>query len=433
LMQLMVWFGHHFPSRRKVFQPVGTKINLSAPTPLVKLNTTCTWRDASELAPRARLGCEKLEAIEDGAQSLLEALEVIFLEPFREFLRLSVPVNLRPQKIHVSVLPRGCTSENEKGSLRPLKHHSASNASIRSRKVHGTFSVSFSCGGPLEKSGRSKNGGFPLSLGSRYLSNVSLPARCEWNKKIVFCRTAFQATTSTTLRSQLRSNRSCTQQDQARPVLPLKPPSTARVGRAMTGGSSYPARKTTEVVICLLPVRVSPVTFASKPHAMTVCAPYGPYVAESFHFENGDVRCPIRFTGSWTRRHKSSWTSRVSIRDHLWTASSFLFARASPHLYRRRLPFSSVLRVGAAFDGDDGFDDPATCGTFALRRLCVCGLGFALLPPSGATGAAPSEGVQHNAARDGGGARYVSQTLATLMFSSLVWWFFLPILFVFER
>ncbi|CAM9212557.1 unnamed protein product, partial [Ectocarpus sp. 13 AM-2016] len=33
----------------------------------------------------------------------------------------------------------------------------------------------------------------------------------------------------------------------------------------------------------------------------------------------------------------------------------------------------------AAVDSD--FDDPTTCGTFALRRLCLCGLGFALLPP----------------------------------------------------
>ncbi|CAN0173063.1 unnamed protein product [Scytosiphon promiscuus] len=39
-------------------------------------------------------------------------------------------------------------------------------------------------------------------------------------------------------------------------------------------------------------------------------------------------------------------------------------------------------RVTAVTTSGEDFDDPATCGTFALRRLCTCGLGFALLPPS---------------------------------------------------
>eukprot|EP00752_Nemacystus_decipiens_P013392 g11857.t1 len=44
--------------------------------------------------------------------------------------------------------------------------------------------------------------------------------------------------------------------------------------------------------------------------------------------------------------------------------------------------------------GDDGFDDPATCGTFALRRLCLCGLGFALLPPASGAGATSAAGIR---------------------------------------
>lgn len=49
-------------------------------------------------------------------------------------------------------------------------------------------------------------------------------------------------------------------------------------------------------------------------------------------------------------------------------------------LYERR-------RLSAA---DFGFDDPATCGTFALRRLCLCGVGFSLHPPVPATAAVAS-------------------------------------------
>ncbi|CAM9413113.1 unnamed protein product, partial [Ectocarpus sp. 4 AP-2014] len=49
----------------------------------------------------------------------------------------------------------------------------------------------------------------------------------------------------------------------------------------------------------------------------------------------------------------------------------------------------------AAVDSD--FDDPATCGTFALRRLCLCGLGFALLPPESPATVAGRKRRQHGA------------------------------------
>ncbi|CAM9120069.1 unnamed protein product [Pylaiella littoralis] len=57
-------------------------------------------------------------------------------------------------------------------------------------------------------------------------------------------------------------------------------------------------------------------------------------------------------------------------------------------------PSESASAAAVAFNGDD-FDDPATCGTLALRRLCICGLGFALLPPAPAAGAAAIAGRKH--------------------------------------
>ncbi|CAM9503815.1 unnamed protein product, partial [Ectocarpus fasciculatus] len=53
---------------------------------------------------------------------------------------------------------------------------------------------------------------------------------------------------------------------------------------------------------------------------------------------------------------------------------------------------------------DSEFDDPATCGTFALRRLCLCGLGFALLPPESAATVVGQKRRQHGAKTSRGNA-----------------------------
>eukprot|EP00903_Cladosiphon_okamuranus_P015639 g14441.t1 len=71
----------------------------------------------------------------------------------------------------------------------------------------------------------------------------------------------------------------------------------------------------------------------------------------------------------------------------------------------RRCGQNETSRVASGYCDDD-FDDPTTCGTLALRRLCLCGLGFALLPP--ASGAAsvtdPAKRRQHKQTTGGAGS-----------------------------
>lgn len=64
----------------------------------------------------------------------------------------------------------------------------------------------------------------------------------------------------------------------------------------------------------------------------------------------------------------------------------FVFARRSNiNTAKQKLPSAQQVVLGEQLAATNrttsGFDDPQTCGTFALRRLCLCGLGFVLIPP----------------------------------------------------
>lgn len=134
---------------------------------------------------------------------------------------------------------------------------------------------------------------------------------------------------------------------------------------------------------------------------------------------------PLWRSSSLHGTHLTLSLSWLSFRDDLPVPSPVPDRR--PHL---ALPFVACRHFPAfmfASDGDDDFDDPGTCGTFAIRRLCVCGLGFALLPPTSenASAAAADKSRKHKASRDGAGCvpmsgevRVLSRKLVCLRLAS---------------
>lgn len=108
--------------------------------------------------------------------------------------------------------------------------------------------------------------------------------------------------------------------------------------------------------------------------------------------------------------HRGIHTSARSPWGYLLCASSS--SSLAPHTSRRfppltRAPVTGCLMSAPRFvsGGDDDFDDPATCGTFALRRLCVCGIGFALLPPASGAASATTAEKRRQLKSNGAGTR----------------------------
>ncbi|CAM9333584.1 unnamed protein product [Ectocarpus sp. 12 AP-2014] len=78
-----------------------------------------------------------------------------------------------------------------------------------------------------------------------------------------------------------------------------------------------------------------------------------------------------------------SATSTITASSSFVTAAADGQARGDANVrqHGQRSEEGSRERTTKVAAVDSDFDDPTTCGTFALRRLCLCGLGFALLPP----------------------------------------------------